>query len=344
VKKSIIISLVLLCLIALSVVTRLEREYGFSGNTMGTTYHIQVVARYFYSPSQLKQKVDKRLDDINQSMSTYSRASEITRFNNSAAIEKKIRVSPDFFFVMTVAQGLYRLTQGAWDGTVKPLVDLWGFGNDGRKEKIPEDQEIQKLFQTVGFHRIEVLKDGHLRKKIPQITVDLGSIVPGYAVDEISELIRKNGIEDFIVEIGGEVYASGLRKDKKPWRVGISTPRADAPFDLIYKAVDLQNKAMSTSGNYRNFFEKNGIRYSHILDPKTGYPIRNGVVSVSVISDTCAFADGLATGLMVMGPEAGIALTNRLKATECLIIVQNVDGSLSDYYSKGFPLTGAANP
>ncbi len=336
-KKSILISFVLLCLIALSVAACLEREYGFSGNTMGTTYHIQVVARYFYSPSQLKQKVDKRLDDINQRLSTYIRTSEITRFNNSADAEKKIRVSPDFFFVMTVAEELYRLTQGAWDGTVKPLVDLWGFGSNGRKENIPDQEEIQKLFQTVGFHRVEILKDGYLRKKIPQVTVDLGSIVPGYAVDEISKLIRKNGIENFIVEIGGEVYASGLRKDKKPWRIGISTPRADAPSELIYKAVDLKDKAMSTSGNYRNFFEYNGIRYSHIIDPKTGYPVKAGVVSVSVIADTCAFADGLATGLMVMGPQTGIRLTHRLKATECLIVVQNADGSLSDYYSKGFP-------
>jgi FAD:protein FMN transferase len=337
VKKSILISFVLLCLIALFVLTRLEREYSFSGNTMGTTYHIKVVTRYFFNTSHLKKKVDKRLDDINKSMSTYIRTSEITGFNQSTDIDKEYRVSSDFLFVMTMAEEIYRLTRGAWDGTVKPLVDLWGFSNAGRQETIPDREKIQTLLQAIGFHWIYVSKDGYLRKKIPQITVDLASIAKGYAVDEISKLIRQNGMDDFIVEIGGEVYGSGVRKDKQPWRVGINAPRSDAPSDLVYEAVSLHDKAMATSGDYRNFFEKNGIRYSHILDPKTGYPVKNGVVSVSVISDNCTFADGLATGLMVMGPDAGIELTNRLPKTECLIIVQNADGSLSDHYSTGFP-------
>lgn len=304
---------------------------------MGTTYHIKVVTRYFFSPPRLKTKIDKRLENINKSMSTYIKTSEISLFNETVDIEKKYQVSPDFFSVMAAAGELYKLTQGAWDGTIKPLVDLWGFGNDDRKETIPDHEKIQTLLQHVGFHWIEVSKDGFLRKKNRHITVDLASIAKGYAVDEISEVIRQNGIDDFIVEIGGEVYGSGLRKDGKPWRVGINMPRSDAPPDLVYEAVSLHNNALATSGDYRNFFENDGVRYSHILDPKTGYPIKNGVISVSVISDTCTFADGLATALMVMGPEAGIALTDRLKATECLIIVQNGDGSLSNHYSTEFP-------
>lgn len=304
---------------------------------MGTTYHIKVVAHSPLDADRLKNEIDKRLDDLNQELSTYIPTSEISLFNRSVDTKKKRSVSPDFLYVMAMAQQIHQLSQGAWDGTVKPLVDLWGFGSIDRRQTLPDAGTIEELMKTIGFHRIEISKDGYLRKTIPQVTVDLASIAKGYAVDQISDLIRSHGLEDFIVEIGGEVYASGLRKDGKMWRVGVNTPRRDASFDAVYQAVELQNKAMATSGDYRNFFEFNGVRYSHVIDPRTGYPVKNGVVSVSVISDNCTFADGLATALMVMGPETGIELTDRITDTECLIIVRNPDGSFTDHYSKGFP-------
>ena len=148
-------------------------------------------------------------------------------------------------------------------------------------------------------------------------------------------LIRTNGIENFLVEIGGEVFASGLRKDGKQWRIGINKPQKDAPYDQVFKVSALQDKAFATSGDYRNYFEIDGKRFSHILDPGNGYPVTNGVVSVSIISDTCTFADGLATAVMVLGPEKGLNLVNTLDKTECLIVVQK-NGSLIEYYSKGF--------
>ena len=148
-------------------------------------------------------------------------------------------------------------------------------------------------------------------------------------------LIRTNGIENFLVEIGGEVFASGLRKDGKQWRIGINRPQKDAPYDQVFKVLTLQDKAFATSGDYRNYFEIDGKRFSHILDPNNGYPVTNGVVSVSIMSDTCTFADGLATAVMVLGPEKGLKLVNSLDNTECLIVVQK-NGALNDYYSKGF--------
>ena len=302
---------------------------------MGTTYQIKVVAHFFDGTGGLKNEIDKRLVAINQELSTYISTSEISRFNRSDDTQKQA-VSPDFLYVMTTARQIYRLSGGAWDGTVKPIVDLWGFGSGNKHQTIPDSDAIGKLMNTIGFHHIEISKDGYLQKMIPQVTLDLASIAKGYAVDCISDLIRSHGHENFIVEIGGEVYASGLRKDGKSWRIGVNTPRKDASSGAVYHAVELQNRAMATSGDYRNFFDVNGVRYSHIIDPRTGYPVNNGVVSVSVISGTCTFADGLATALMVMGPEAGIALTNRIADTDCLIIVQKPDYTFTDYYSNGF--------
>jgi FAD:protein FMN transferase len=336
--KKISLILIFLCLIILPQACRcIQKEHVFTGKTMGTTYHIKVVARFPVSTDGLDAEIEQTLDAINREMSTFIPTSEISLFNRSVDTEKKQAVSPDFFNVMTTAQKIYRLSEGAWDGTVKPLVALWGFGSAGPRQTLPEPRKIEALMKTVGFHRIEISEDGALRKTAPRVTLDLASIAKGYAVDRISTLIRSRSHEDFIVEVGGEVYAAGRRPDGKKWRVGVNTPRRDASFDMVYQAVELENTAMATSGDYRNFFELNGIRYSHIIDPRTGYPVKNGVVSVSVISGNCTLADGLATALMVLGPTAGVALADRMADTECLIIAQNSDDTFADYYSKGFP-------
>jgi len=313
-----------------------EKEVLITGKTMGTTYHIKVIVGYFKNPAELKKKIDKRLEAVNRSMSIYQKNSEISRFNLMKSTDEKFFISDDFFKVMTVAEEIYKTTQGAWDGTVHPLVNLWGFGSTGRREDVPAPEEIQNMLANIGFDKIEISNEHYLKKKIGTVTLDLGSIAPGYGVDQVAELIKRENIKNFLVEIGGEIYASGIRTDGKNWKVGINTPDKDAPFNQVYKALSLRDKAMATSGNYRNFFEKEGKQYSHILDPKTGYPVTNNVVSVSVIADTCTFADGFATALMVMGHEKGIDLVNRLEGVEALIVVHEQDGKLSDYSSKGF--------
>lgn len=311
------------------------KEVLLSGQTMGTTYHITLVGAHL-NPKDLKAKIDKRLEDINQSMSTYRKSSEISRFNNFRKAGKKFAVSDDFRQVMTVAKTIYELSEGAWDGTVKPLIDLWGFGSTTNKYRIPDKAEIQTLFADIGFNHIEIAAKGNLIKRLATVSVDLASIAKGYAVDQIAALIRKNGINDFLVEIGGEVFAGGVRKDGKPWRIGINRPKKNAPVDQVYKVVKLQNKSFATSGDYRIFFEKDGRRFSHIIDPRNGYPVTSGVVSASIVADNCTFADGLATAMVVLGAEKGLDLVNRLKGVEGLIVVQKKDGALIDHYSKNF--------
>ncbi|MDM8552570.1 FAD:protein FMN transferase [Desulfobacterales bacterium HSG2] len=317
-----------------------KEEVLISGRTMGTTYHIKIVTGYFKKGAGLKEKIDRRLGEINRSMSTYMKESEISRFNAVKSTGEKFYISDDFFQVMTIAKSLHEVTRGAWDGTVKPLINLWGFGNSEKRERIPEKEQIKSLLANIGFYNIEISEEKYLRKKNAFISLDLASVAKGYGVDQVAELIEENGFEDFLVEIGGEVFASGLRKDGGNWRVGINTPRPGAAYDAVYKAVSLHNRAFATSGDYRNFFEAGGRRYSHILDPVTGYPVTNGVVSVSVIADNCTLADGLATAVMVMGHEKGLELVSRLRDAECLIVVQEEDGSLTDYYSEGFETGG----
>ena len=324
----------LLCLMPAGCNVR--REKVFTGRTMGTTYSVKVVTGYLQPVSGLQSQIDKRLDDINQSMSTYRDDSEISRFNRLTTAGEKFRVSPDFMRVMQMAQKVFTITEGAWDGTVKPLVDLWGFGTEGIKTVPPPPAAIQQRLQAVGFDAIQILDDRFLVKRKATVNLDLASIAKGYGVDQIAALLRDSGIENFLVEIGGEVYAAGHRKDGLPWRVGINTPRKEASLDQVYKVVNLTNGAMATSGDYRNFFEIDQKRYSHVIDPRNGYPVANGVVSASVLSADCTFADGMATALIVMGPDKGIELVNRLEGVDCLIVEMQADGTLIDHYSKAF--------
>jgi thiamine biosynthesis lipoprotein len=313
-----------------------QKQVSFSGKTMGTTYHITVVTGLFKNTKELKDKIDMRLDEINKSMSTFRKDSEISKFNALNQTGKKFYISDDFFNVMTVAQHIYNLTGGAWDGTIEPLVTLWGFGNPENKKRIPSKSEIDELLADIGFNNIEISANHYLVKRKAFISLDFASIAKGYGVDQVAALIRTNQIKNFLVEIGGEVFAAGFRKDGKKWKIGINNPLKDSPFDQVYKAVSIQDKAFATSGDYRNYFELEGKRFSHILDPRNGYPINNGVVSISIVADTCTFADGLATAVMVLGHKKGLELVNNLDNTECLIVVRAHDGTLTDCYSKGF--------
>jgi len=318
----------------------IRKEFEFEGQTMGTTFHIKVVAWKFKNLDELHTRIVERLAFINKSMSTYAPDSEISRFNKLQDTEEKFYVSKDFLNVTRIAKQIYDLTEGAWDGTVMPLVELWGFSSgSGIREMrtdIPDPASIKSDLLKIGFEKIDISEQGYLQKRNASVSIDYASIAKGYAVDEVSSVIRNNGIHDFLVEIGGEVYASGCRRDGKKWRVGVNTPEKDAPTDAIYKVLAIKNKALATSGDYRNFFEVKGKTYSHIIDPRTGYPVTNGVVSVSILADTCVFADGLATGILVMGRVKGLELIDRMDGVECLIISKDTKGELTNYYSKGF--------
>lgn len=314
-----------------------SEEIVFSGKTMGTTYHITIAGNLPGNPEYLKSQIDKKLEMINQSMSPYVKESEISRFNQLRDIDTPFSISSGFLKVMSQSFFIYNETKGAWDGTVAPLVNLWGFGTGSIKGKVPSEDDINAIRNDIGFNLITISEEGYLKKKSPKVTLDLSSIAKGYGVDEIAMLLKQNGIDHFLVEIGGEIYASGKKENNEMWKVGINMPKREATPDMVYKTVLLSDKALATSGDYRNFFERDGKIYSHIIDPQTGYPIDNGIVSVSILSDSCMVADGLATGVMVMGRKKGLALIKRLKNIECLIVtLDKASDSLLNYYSPGF--------
>ena len=312
-----------------------ERRISFSGKTMGTTYHITVIAPAITSAARLQKKVDTRLQEINNSMSTYIPASEISRFNDFDLVGRPFAASDDFINVLAVGEKIYRLTGGAWDATVWPLVKLWGFHLPVEQRRIPTPEQVAGALKCVGYNKIQLAPKAII-KKTACVTLDLGSIAKGFGVDQIAVLLKENGITNFIIEIGGEIVASGTKENGADWNIGINLPEAYAPVDEVRRTLALSNRAVATSGDYRNFFMVGDKRYCHVMDPRTGYPIETSVVSASVVSDTCTFADGLATALMIMAPEKSVSLVNSLEDTECLITVRGADGQLKDYYSKGF--------
>jgi thiamine biosynthesis lipoprotein len=319
-----------------------KRERTLTGRTMGTTYSVKVVTGYFGAISGLQEKIDQRLQEINQSMSPYLKDSEISRFNRFQEVGAEFTISEDFLRVMQLAARVHELSAGAWDGTVNPLVDLWGFGRSGRRDGRPPAEAIASLLNDIGFEKIEIRNSGVLIKHQAGVTLDLSSIAKGFGVDQVAETIRRAGFTDFLVEIGGEIFAAGVRPDGGSWRIGINRPKSDARFDEVYKVVALRDQAFATSGDYRNFFVENGVRYSHIIDPRTGYPVANGVVSVSILADNCTLADGLATAVMVMGAERGLALIRRLDRVHGLVVVELPDGTLIDHFSDSIRLEAPA--
>lgn len=309
------------------------REYTIQGRTMGTFYTVKLVSSRPQSMDLWQKQIDTRLAQVNAGLSMYAPNSELSRFNRTEP-GQPFRLSHDFAGVMDTARTVFTLTDGAWDGTVKPLVDLWGFGIRQPTDALPAPDTIAKALALTGFQYL-VFENTHVKKTKPGITLDLGSIAKGYGVDAIAGVLTRAGIDDFLVEIGGELYGSGMNRHKKPWSVGITHPLKTGADAGLYKVVHLENRAIATSGDYRNYFEFQGKIYSHIIDPKTGYPVDNQVVSASVIAGTCTFADALATGLMVMTPEDSLALVDTLENVECLII-QKTSVGFEEFASPGF--------
>lgn len=303
---------------------------------MGTSYRVTVVSSQPVSGDALRDQIDRRLEEVNRHMSTWIEDSEISRFNRDAAVGEVFPISPDFHRVMVAAAEAFTLSGGAWDGTVGPLVDLWGFGPTGRGEGVPTAEDIDEVLERVGFDQIEIREGGALVKRHPSVALDLSSIAKGYGVDAVVSVLREEGIEDALVEIGGEVFAAGRRRDGGPWRVGINRPDPDAGIRDVYKVVALSDRALATSGDYRNFLVEDGVRRSHVLDPRTGHPVTGGVVSVSVVAPTAMQADGLATAVMVMGVEEGLTLVEDLAGVEALVVTERQRGVLEERASSGF--------
>lgn len=312
---------VLLVVSALTACERSPRELAFSGAALGTSYHIKVVPSGASAVGAgLAELVGDLLDDLDHKLSTYKPDSELNRLNRHP-VGQPFAASDDLYQVLEVAGRVYRLSGGAFDPTVRPLVDLWGFGPVDAGDRIPAAAEIEALLGKVGFDRIELAARNQVIRRAP-VTLDLSAVAKGFIVDRLAAELRARGIDDYMVEVGGEIRVGGRRADGALWRIAVEVPSAGGGVERVLELSDI---GVATSGDYRNYFERDGMRYSHTIDPRSGRPIRHRLAAVTVLAPTAAEADALATALMVMGPDQGaeFAAANELAA---LLLVKEGDG------------------
>lgn len=294
------------------------------GDTMGTTYTIKLIpASLKIDLDTLHKQIDELLVTINSVMSTYDPNSELSLLNINKSNEC-IEVSPSLSFIIKNAINVSEMMEGNFDITVGPLVDLWGFGPNAIPETIPNDQTISLLLNNIGYEKLQ-LKESNtcVKKQNADIYIDLSAIAKGFAVDEVAALLEDNLINNYMVEIGGEVKANGYNVNQIPWQIGIEKPINEQRS--VQKIIPLQNYGLATSGDYRNYFEHNGKRYSHIIDANTGKPIQHNLVSVTVIHESTMIADALATAFMVKGDKEGLEIAEKNKLAVLFIIKQDND-------------------
>jgi len=304
------------------------KQVKFGGRAQGTYYE---VTYYDRQARNFQHEIDSVLDAFNLSLSIYEPNSIISRINRD---ESGVEVDEWFKTVFSKAVEVAEITGGHFDFSVGPLVNAWGFGFTDRL-KISQ-QVIDSLLTLVGYRNFE-LTGNRIDKKIPGSIMDFNAIAKGFAVDVLGEFLENKGVTNYLIDIGGEVLARGRKPDGKQWKIGIEKPAktADSPREL--KAViTLENMAIATSGNYRRFFEENGIRYSHTIDPFTGYPVQHTLLSASVLAKDCMTADAFATAFMVMGPEKSKEFIRLNPGLEVFLIYSDTNGSLKTWASQGF--------
>jgi len=279
-----------------------------SGLTMGTNYSIVAIDHSkSIEKAELQSAVDQALAQVTAQMSNWDASSEISRFNAAAAGET-LAVSDELQHVMQAAQDVHMASEGAFDVTVGALIDLWGFGAGQTRSDMPSEAEIASAMGCCGQTRSIEVQTGGLSKLNTGAEVYLSSIGKGFGVDQVARVLKSHGITDYMVEIGGDLYTAGRNPDGQPWQIGIETPEA---FDRgVTQVVGLSDLGMATSGDYRNFFDYDGQRFSHIIDATTGRPVMHDTASVTVLTDNAMLADAWATALLVLGRERGLEIAN----------------------------------
>lgn len=307
-----------------------------SGPIMGTTFSVKAITPKeptSTDTARIEAAVLEALERVNGAMSTWKPDSELSRFNRHDSTEP-FPLSADTLAVIAAAQTISEASGGAFDVTIKPLVNLWKFGSDAAEwEAEPSNADLALALGSVGYDKLTV-EAGTARKANPDLTVDLGAIAKGYAVDQVGEALEAAGLVEYLVEVGGEVRARGGNAAAQPWRVGVEMP--DAMPGALSGVVALEDVSMATSGDYRNYYEDaDGNRISHTIDARTGRPIQHTLASVSVIHESATMADGWATALNVLGPEEGLKLAEA-QGLAVLMLVREAPGQFGERATRSF--------
>ena len=294
-----------------------------NGFIFGTTYSIT-----YQCDSNLHSQIKAELQKVDLSLSMFNKESVISKINSNLAFD----TDSMFVKVFTLAQGISEETDGAFDITVAPLVNAWGFGYTASVAPTPE--AIDSLKEVIGYQKVKLV-DGTLIKKDPRIQLDCSAIAKGYGSDVVADLLRSRGVKNFMVEIGGEIVTSGNSEKRKPWKIGVTKPSEDSlsTNNELQTVLNVTDKAMATSGNYRNFYYKDGKKFAHTIDPTTGKPVLHSLLSATVLADNCATADAYATAFMVMGLEKAKKLLEKHPELMVYLIYADEQGELKVYQS-----------
>ncbi|MFQ7113082.1 FAD:protein FMN transferase [Hallella bergensis] len=316
----------LLLVIGTVLIIRQQRNLPYQHNegfVFGTVYHVT-----YQHNKDLQENIEAEMKKVDDALSTFNKNSILSKVNQNEPVE----LNDMFKDVFNMAEQISKETDGAFDITVAPMVNAWGFGF--KKGTPPTKHVVDSLKSLVGYQKVR-LESGRIIKQDPRIMLDCSAIAKGYGVDVVANYLKKEGIENFIVEIGGEVVSSGISEKRLPWKIGVTKPvddsiRQDQELQTI---LNVTNKAMATSGNYRNFYYKNGKKYAHTIDPKTGYPVQHGILSATVLADQCAVADAYATSFMVMGLDKTKEILKKHPELMVYIIYADSRGNNKIWYS-----------
>ncbi|MEN8254128.1 MAG: FAD:protein FMN transferase [Verrucomicrobiota bacterium] len=335
-NKAIQIILALVLVLALGIRGLYVKHPVLVGGTMGTGYSVTLsgyVSRK--AITKLSRQIEAELVEINRQMSTWDPKSGISIFNQSDE-SGPFPVSEGFSKVVRRALKLGEITGGAFDPTLNPLLNLWGFGSESEERKVPSDTDIAAAMEKTGSDKVWVDKSSNLWKAGPEVQLALGAIAKGHGVDAIGQLLDDAGHENWFAEIGGEVVVRGTNPKGKPWRIGIQHPSSNPAVDKLQGIVNLTEGAVATSGDYRNHIEQDGVLHSHILDPRSGRAVLSDTASVTVVAPNCMDADGMATALFVMGADEGLAWVEERPKVEAMFLVRGADGEIFEKFSSGF--------
>jgi len=319
-KKIAAVSVFLLAFVLLSGCQRTAAEPEvLSGNIFGTFFEVSISGEDSFDREAIKTGVLATLNEVDRQMSTYRQDSVLNQVNQSP-LGTAVTVPAELFYVLQVAELISQASNGAFDTTVGGLVNLWGFGPEGRITKAPDNNELQRRLAQVGHRFVTLDVNSNAVIRHADVFIDLSGIAKGFAVDQVSNYLHEQGLHNFLVNIGGDLKAAGMRNNERPWRVGIEVPTDQK--QVAQHVMPVINQAMLGSGDYRNYFEEKGVRYSHTIDPTTGRPIHHRLAAVHVIMDNATEADAWATALLVLGEQQGVELANN-KGIAAIFVYRN---------------------
>ena len=310
-----------------------------SGQTMGTTYHVTCQTS---NPSTLKADINTLLKEVNQGVNHYDKSATISLLNQATTellLDTTQSDAKHFYINLETAKAIFESTDGALDPTIMPLVNYWGFGYTEKRAITKVDSiKVKQLVELVDFENVQIQpkeEQLYVTKKNPSVQLDFSSLAKGYGVDEVGRLLERKGIQNYLVDIGGEVRAKGVNNRGLSWRLGINTPSTEAALTAYETVISIENQSMATSGNYRNFHEVDGVKYAHTINPTTGYPERNTLLSATVLSKECMVADGYATAFMTMGLDRAYEIAAKSPALEAYFLYAKGDGTIGEKYTTG---------